>query len=402
MTERSALARPRLWAARAGVAERAIYTRHLRRLWLIPGTRLGLVAWPSSTAQRLHAHWNYWWQAHLLDTLVDAQLRFPTENRKRDLARLVRGIHRRNFGHWLNDFYDDISWLGLALLRAEQHAGVANPVALREIADRLRSGWTDHGGGGIWWRRGADYKNVPANGPAAILLARLSEHLVGDRVDRQRARSAVEWMEEYLVDERTGLVWDGLHVAPDGTVREVEHTVYTYCQGVFLGACLDLAQLDGPGSGGWAKTVARTIGAVSAHLTVPDQHGQVLRGQGGGDGGLFGAILARYLSLAAMRLPAMGVEFELAAHTAADLVFASAEAAWQNRAIAPGGPLFGPEWTKPAVRPGRARRPERDLSVQAGGWMLMEAAAALEREGMDARPGTPESGFKDPDSRLLK
>lgn len=368
------------------MAERAIYTRHLRRPLGVPGSLLAVAHWPSTAADRMFTSWGYWWQAHVLDTLIDAQLRLPTENRRLDIGRLVHGIRRRNLGHWLNDYYDDIAWLGLALLRAER-AGLLRPdEAIRQIADRLRSGWTDHGGGGIWWKRDDDYKNAPANGPAAILLARLSELPIGDRADRQRARSGAEWIEEYLVDPDSGLVWDGLHVDPDGEIREVEHTVYTYCQGVFLGACLELARLDGPTVGGdWARSVSRTISAVADHLTVPSQDGPVLRGQGGGDGGLFAGILARYLAGAAVTLPAMGVQFEPAARTAAELVFASAEAAWRNRAIAPGGPLFGPEWTKPAVRPGRGNRPERDLSVQTGGWMLVEAAAALEREGLSDR-----------------
>jgi predicted alpha-1,6-mannanase (GH76 family) len=382
VTERGAQVSPRLWAARAGVAERAIYTRHLRRVLGVPRSLLGVVHWPSSTSDRLFRQWDYWWQAHLLDCLIDAQLRLPTESRRADIARLANGIHRRNVGQWLNDYYDDVAWLGLALHRAEQHGMLRRPEAIRQIAQRLRSGWTDHGGGGIWWRRKDDYKNVPTNGPAAILLARLSEHQLGDRADRQRARSGVEWMEEYLVDPDTGLVWDGLHVTDDGSVREVETTVYTYCQGVFLGAALELAKLDGPDVGDWATAVARTIGAVTENLTLPDQDGAVLRGQGGGDGGLFAGILARYLATAATTLPAMGVQFEPAARAAADLVFGSAEAAWRNRAIGPGGPLFGPEWTKPAVRPGRSTRPERDLSVQTGGWMLIEAAASLEREGI--------------------
>jgi predicted alpha-1,6-mannanase (GH76 family) len=38
------------------------------------------------------------------------------------------------------------------------------------------------------------------------------------------------------------------------------------------------------------------------------------------------------------------------------------------------------------VVPRRTRRPERDLSVQAGAWMLLEAAAALERNGIDPTP----------------
>lgn len=353
---------------------------------MVPGTLLGNPGWPPSMNNRLFGRWDYWWQAHVLDCLVDAQLRFPSVGRRRDVERLVRGIFVRNGGSWVNDYYDDIGWLGLALLRAEQHAGLRRPDALRHIATRLRQGWTDHGGGGIWWRRHDDYKNVPANGPAAILLARLPDRPGADedRTDRQRARSTVDWIEEFLVDPETELVYDGMYVKPNGEIRTVETTIYTYCQGVFLGACLELATRDSLAGGGtWAKRAVRTIDAVARHLTVPDEQGQVLRGQGGGDGGLFAAILARYLTLAALALPPLGVEYAGAARLAANLVYCSAEAAWRNRTIAPGGPLFGPEWTKPALLPGTSRRPERDLSVQAGGWMLMEAAACLEDAGID-------------------
>jgi predicted alpha-1,6-mannanase (GH76 family) len=381
--------RPRLWAARAGVAERAVYARHLRRLWGLPGTMLAVAGWPATSGQRIFGEWGYWWQAHVLDCLVDAQLRHPDARRRLAIHRMINGIHRRNMGSWLNDYYDDVAWLGLALLRAEQHTGEHRPEAIRQIAARLREGWTDHGGGGIWWRRREryhdDFKNVPANGPAAILLARLPDRPgeAEERTDRQRARSTVDWIEEYLVDEESGLVYDGLHVRPDGDVREVETKVYTYCQGVFLGACLELATRDGVAGGGtWARRAVRTIEAVERHVTVPDEWGPVLRGQGGGDGGLFAGILARYLTLAALSLPALGIEYSGAGRLAANLVYSSAEAAWRNRTIAPGGPLFGPEWTRPAVLPGRGGRPERDLTVQVGGWMLLEAAARLEDAGI--------------------
>jgi predicted alpha-1,6-mannanase (GH76 family) len=372
------------------VAERAVFARHLRHVWGQPGAVLCLVAWPATAGQRAFGPWHYWWQAHVLDCLVDAQLRFPTTWRRTAVRRLVNGIHRRNLGTWLNDYYDDVAWLGLALARAQQHVGVRAPGAVRQIAARLREGWTDHGGGGIWWRRVEryhdDFKNVPANGPAAILLARLADlpgRAATDRTDRQRARSTMDWIEEYLVDGATGLVYDGMHVRPGGDVRELETAVYTYCQGVFIGACVELATRDSMAGGTiWARRAARTIDAVARHLTVPDEFGPVLRGQGGGDGGLFAGILARYLTLAALALPALGVEFTGAARLATDLVYASAEAAWRNRAIAPGGPLFGPEWTKPAVLPGRSRRPERDLSVQASAWMLLEATARLEEAGV--------------------
>jgi predicted alpha-1,6-mannanase (GH76 family) len=69
-------------------------------------------------------------------------------------------------------------------------------------------------------------------------------------------------------------------------------------------------------------------------------------------------------------------------------VLASAQAAWDNRQSVDGLPLFGPSWGGTAEIPtaggGQAQfvegavtssqTPERDLSVQLSGWMLMEAA----------------------------
>ena len=67
---------------------------------------------------------------------------------------------------------------------------------------------------------------------------------------------------------------------------------------------------------------------------------------------------------------------------AARLVLDSADAAWRNRGVADGGPLFGPQWTVPARPPGPGL-PEQDLSVQLSGWTLLEAAAVLS----DDEPG---------------
>jgi predicted alpha-1,6-mannanase (GH76 family) len=285
--------------------------------------------------------------------------------RLRDIERLVDTIRLRNGRRWLNRYYDDIAWLGLALWRAGEELGVRRPGALEEIRQRLRDGWTDHGGGGIWWRVGDNLKNVPANGPAAMLFTRL-----GDRTDLQRALSIVDWIDEWLVDPDTGLVLDGLRVDPSGEVTGVVDWVFTYCQGVFIGACLDLFLVTGNET--WSALARRTVLAVAQHLVG---EGGVLPGNGGGDGGLFAGILARYLTHAAI---------VLGDKEAAQIVYLSADAAWRHRAEARGGPLFSPEWGMPA-NPGRSR-PERDLSVQLAGWMLFEAAAALERN--DIHPHT--------------
>ncbi|ACU40727.1 glycoside hydrolase [Actinosynnema pretiosum subsp. pretiosum] len=357
---------PKLHAARAGVAERAIRSRHLRSVWGLPGTALGLNAWPPDLGVRAHRSFGYWWQAHLVDCVVDAQLRAPRLSRATLVEQLVRGLRVRNLTGWTNDYYDDVAWLGLALQRAAG-VGVPRPRAVEAVATRLREGLTDHGGGGLWWRRGDDFKNVPANGPAAIFFARRAR-ASGDRADLGRARSIVDWVEDNLADPETGLVWDGLHLRPDGSVREVERVLYTYCQGVHLGACLEIAR-----SGGgprWADRAARVIAGVDRELAAD----RVLRGHGGGDGGLFSGILARYLAQAALHLD------RPEAVLAAELVVASAEAAWANRSAAVSGPLFGPDWARPTGAP-EAGAAERDLSVQLGGWMVLEAAALLEERG---------------------
>lgn len=349
------------WAGRAAVAERAVTARFVRRLaGVVPGTRLGRIRWPRPLPIRPWP-WHYWWQAHLLDCLVDAQLRSPTRQRAGTIAAVARTVRLRNLGSWTNTYYDDVAWFGLAVQRAGTLARRSARPALGAVTAHLRSGWTEHGGGGIWWRQGDDVKNAPANGPAAILLARAGHVPL--------AAAITDWMAETLVDPDSGLVRDGVRVGPDGRVRAVEPAVYTYCQGVYLGACAGLSRLDGDVR--WAERAAAVLGAVAARLAGPD--GVVPGHTDGGDGGLFNGILARYLVDAAIRLPAL-------APAATRLVLASADAAWRGRAELAGGPVFAQDWRRPARVP-TAGTAEADLSVQLSAWMLLEAAAAVQRVG---------------------
>lgn len=346
-----------MWAVRADAAERAVRTRHLRRLWGLPGTRLGRIGWPGELPDMLSLRWHYWWQAHLLDCVLDAHRRAPTRWRRHTVETLLRGVRVRNLTGWLNEYHDDISWMGLALQRSAALAGVRRPAAEAAITQRLRQGTGP--GGGMRWRVGDDFVNVPATGPAAIFLAR--------RGDLDSAASLVNWILEHLIDPGTGLVFDGARVNPDGSVRTVERAVYSYCQGVLLGACIELGMATGAPR--WFDQADRTVRAVAEHLTDEG----VLRGHGDGDGGLFTGILARFLSLAATTVPPGAVR---TGETAAQLVLDSARTAWANRLVLDDHPVFGPQWAIPAQPPRRGLA-ERDLSVQLSGWMLFEAAAAL-------------------------
>jgi predicted alpha-1,6-mannanase (GH76 family) len=120
----------------------------------------------------------------------------------------------------------------------------------------------------------------------------------------------------------------------------------------------------------------------------------VIKGAGGGDGGLFNGILARYLALVATTLPQNGPEDAEARDTARTLVRKSAQAAWDNRQTVDELPLFPAFWDRTAEIPTPAGKeaefvegavnaseiPERDLSVQLSGWMLMEAAHVVADE----------------------
>ncbi len=365
---------PQPWAARAAAAEDAVITRHLRRLWGLPGTALGVVGWPPRPGERLFGRWHYWWQAQLIDCLIDAQLREPTPLRRGRVVRTVRAQRIHNLGRWTNDYYDDMAWLALALTRAQAAGLVHRPAAVRQLTERILGAWSPEEGG-IPWRVGDDFRNTPANGPAAILLAR-SGHL-------ERATESVDWIRRRLHDEATGLVLDGLHPG-----RPTERDFYTYCQGVVLGAETEIALRQATeNSAGHRLRVHDLLVAISREMS----RDKVLRGHGGGNGGLFTGILARYLTVVANRLPGDSATDVAARRLARELVLRSAESAWANAQRIDGLPLFGADWTVAADVPGRGSRPgrrtadgakaspeaERDLSVQLSGWMLLEAAAAL-------------------------
>lgn len=357
-----------LWGNRAASAEAAIAKRHYRRLWRLPGTQLGVVAWPPTQKAQSFGTWHYWWQAHLLDCLVDAQIRDPQPERRVTIERQIRGQHWRNTGRWINDYYDDMAWLALSLERAGSQAGVERPKALDKLADQFLNAWVPEDGGGIPWRKQDQFFNAPANGPAGIFLARY------DRL--RRAQQMADWIDETLIDPDTHLVFDGIK---GGSMVRAQ---YTYCQGVVLGLEVELAARTQDAR--HADRVRRLVKAIADEMAP----GGVIKGAGGGDGGLFNGILARYLALAATLLPEDGQEDTATRATAKELVLKSAQSAWDYRQTVDGLPLFGAFWDRNADLPTAGGKdaefvegavnasevPERDLSVQLSGWMLMEAA----------------------------
>ncbi|MGH3563000.1 MAG: glycoside hydrolase family 76 protein, partial [Mycobacterium sp.] len=241
-----------------------------------------------------------------------------------------------------------------------------------KLTDQFVTAWVPEDGGGIPWRKQDQFFNAPANGPAGIFLARY-----GDRL--KRAEQMADWIDATLIDPKTHLVFDGIKA---GSLVRAE---YTYCQGVVLGLETELAVRTGSDAGRrHAARVHRLAAAVNDQMAPAG----VLQGAGGGDGGLFSGITARYLALVATTLPGDSAEDAAARDTACALVLSSAKSAWNYRQTADGLPLFGPFWDRYPELPkaggatagfvggavSASEAPARDLSVQLSGWMLMEAA----------------------------
>ena len=353
---------------RANLAERAVMERHVHTLWGQSGMQLGTLHWPSSAFdQLLLFRWCYWWQAHLLDCAVDAAYRARSPERIDRIGAIARGIHTRNLTGWTNGYCDDMSWLVLALERADRLLGVRFDDAVPKLRTALLDGWNP-AVGAVPWKIGHDYYSASGIGPTGIAMARLGKLSHAERL--------ADFLHTRLRDSASGLIFDGVH-EPSG---QVNRSLPTYSQGVAIGLETELALRTNDSN--HRDRAAALVAGTADRLA----HAGVIAGAAGNDSGLFMGILARYLAQTALALGDT---------TAAQLVHASARAAWDNRAEVDGLPLFGADWTRPVAAPAGletfsqladwslASSPNQshDLSVQLSGWMLLEADHQLTSAG---------------------
>ena len=260
-----------------------------------------------------------------------------------------------------------MSWLALALERADRLLGVRFDDAVPKLRSALLEGWNP-AVGAVPWKIGKDYYSTSAIGPTGIAMARMGELSCAEQL--------ADFLNTRLRDTESGLIFDGVH-EPSGLVNQ---SLRTYCQGVAIGLETELA-LRTNDSSHRDRAAALVAGTADRFADAG-----VIAGAAGNDSGLFMGILARYLAQTALALGDT---------TAAQLVHASARAAWDNRAEVDGLPLFGADWTRPVTaRAGletfsqladwsvaSSPNQSRDLSIQLSGWMLLEADHQLSSAG---------------------
>ena len=344
---------------RAAAAAASVPAAFGYRLLGLPGTHLAHVSMPhASFLNQSTAPWHYWWQAHLLDAAEreGANKHDDGAAHRTRARRLLRTIRLRNGGHWRNSYYDDMAWLALAALRSADSAGTR---PLPTLTAALASAHTRDLGGGLFWNTSRDFKNTPATAPAALHFARIGW--------TEKAASLIDWLFTRLLDPATGLLFDGIRIPGERLVTDL----YTYNQGPALGALLAL---------GDQRSLERArdlITAIATHLVLPDG---TLRTHGGGDGGLFTGILARYLALAAVS-PALPVQTRTTART---LITTTARALWEGRGEREAGlRRRRAVLVFPAAPGDSAGKGTVELSTQLQAWMIFEAACRV--SGRSAR-----------------
>ncbi|NTS42580.1 glycosyl hydrolase family 76 [Flavisolibacter sp. BT320] len=310
---------------------------------------------------------HYWPQAHGLDILVDAYVRTGNAEYKNYMDKWFTGVNRKNGNTFLNEFYDDMDWNALAMLRAFEATGDQKyKTAVDAVWTDIKTGWNTTMGGGIAWRKAMPYyKNTPANAPAAILAARLYKK-TKNADDLAWSKKIYSWLKDSLYNKNTGWVYDGMNSDNDG--KRNTTWKFTYNQGTFIGAAVELYSITN--DAGYLNDALQAANFTLTDNTLTNFTDNLLRDEGGGDGGLFKGVFVRYLTQLILA-PGM-VSSDKQRYT--NYLKHNAQTLW-NTGTDKSYLLYGTYWKTP---PGATT----DFTTQASGAMLIEAAALLKEKGL--------------------
>lgn len=301
---------------------------------------------------------DYWWCANGLDVLTDGYVRTRSTTYSTRMKALLYGIRSFNSNTYINHFYDDMEWLGIACLRAYQATEDAEYLT---IANTL---WTDiktgYSNNAINWNKSCTgCKNACSNGPAVILATRLYR-ITGVTADLDYAKNIFAFMKANLVDPVNGAVWDNIDLNTGVTNKD---WIFSYNVGTYIGAGLELYKVTGD-----VTYLNDAVKTAEYAMNNRRPNGMFFADEvGAGDGGLFKGIFIRYFYLLAREgnIPAdtRARYYEALRFNAQTL---------KDKGINPSTNLVNTDWSVPPSG-------TPDYSVQLSGVKLMETAATLDQ-----------------------
>ncbi len=156
----------------------------------------------------------------------------------------IENTFERNKGkNFLNSYYDDEGWWGLAWVKAYDLGHDARYLAMAQtIFADMTQGWDTHCGGGLWWSKDRTYKNAIPNELFLTLAARLAQRVE----DNHQATAYLDWANRSwnwfassgLINPHN-LINDGLN----SNCQNNNGPTWTYNQGVILGGLVEMHTL---------------------------------------------------------------------------------------------------------------------------------------------------------------
>ena len=308
------------------------------------------------------SNFQYWPQAHGLDVMVDAYLRNSDAKYKTIFDQWFIGVPIANGGTFLNNFYDDMEWNALAMLRTyDATKDEKFKTATITVWKDIQTGWNLNGGGGIAWSKGTLLsKNACSNGPACILAARLFQQFA-DPLDKEWALKIYDWEKNTLFSPSTGAVYDNLNA---GT-GVISNYVATYNTGTFIGSAVELFKITGE------KTYLNDAVKAANYTINKLTSNRILNQEGDGDLALFKRVFVRYFT---ELIQTPGLDSATKDRFALFLKF-NANELWHygtNKKYV----TFTSNWT---IAPDFLS--ETQYNAQLSGCMLIESAALLDKAG---------------------
>lgn len=302
----------------------------------------------------------YWPNAHAMDVIIDAYIRTKDDSYKALFNQWYTGIKVYNGNTYYNNYYDDMEWNALTMLRLYSVTSDEKYLTtVKELWSDIIKGWNDtYANGGIAWVKTALYsKNACSNGPASILSARLY-NITKEEVYKDWAVKIYEWEKNTLFERGTGAIYDNIN----GQTNTVDETALTYNQGTFVGAAVELYNIT-------ADETYLNDAQKAANYTITkciNTSTNILRDEGVGDNALFKGIFMRYF------LMLIQVKDLNASYKNKFITFFNnnAEVLW-TKGCYQQELLFGSAWDTPPVG-------EAQLTAQASAGMMIEAKAAYE------------------------
>jgi predicted alpha-1,6-mannanase (GH76 family) len=310
-----------------------------------------------------------WWNAANCLEAIESVIEVTNGEQYLEVIRTT--FDRNQNGNFLNEFYDDEGWWAEAWIRAFDLTGEERYLAMaKTIFTDMVTGWGDHCGGGIWWKKDDRYKNAIANELFLLVAIRLHQRTPGDR----GPGSYLDWAQrEWAWFQQSGMI-NAQRLVNDGLTEQCENnrrTTWTYNQGVIIGGLVELYRATGD-TNCLAQAIA--IGDAAIATLVGDtgilQEPNERRGLRGADGPQFKGIFIRHL---AELYDATGQS------TYREFLVRNARSVWRNNRDDEN--RFGGRWAGPVDRVDAARHSSALRVITALAARPVSASGQLRRGG---------------------